>query len=332
MECRGFAVTRRGWALFAAVSVLWGIPYALIKVAVDDGVSPALLAEARVVIGAAVLLGLAWRAGELGSVRGRMRWLAVYAVTEIAVPFPLLAIAERRVSSSLAAILIATAPLFVALLALRFDASERMGGRRLAGLAIGLVGVVALVGIDVGAHASQLAAVAAVVVVAMCYAVAPMVLKRHLRDLDPRATMGTSLAFAALLLSPAALFTRPAAVPSAAALGALVALGLFCTAAALSLYAALVSEVGPGRALVITYLNPLVAVALGVSVLGERPGPGAVVGLVLILMGAWFATDGRIPAGFGGAGGWRNRRRQIVTTETEGTPARTSLRRSEASV
>jgi len=289
-------MSRRGWILFSAVSLLWGIPYALIKVAVDDGVPPATLAVARIAIGAVVLLVLAKRAGVLGSVRGRLRWLAAYGLAEVAVPFPLLAIGERHVSSSLAAILIATAPLFVALLALRFDVSERLGGGRVVGLAAGLLGVVALVGLDVGGDSRVLLGAAAVLVVALGYAVGPMIMKRHLSDLDPRASTGISLAMAAVLVAPAVALDPPAAVPSTGALGAILALGLFCTAAALTLYGALVTEVGPGRALVVTYLNPLVAVALGATLLGERPGPGAIAGLLLILAGAWLATGGRLPA------------------------------------
>ena len=289
-------MSARGRILFGAVSVLWGIPYLLIKVALDDGVSPGLLAWSRVVLGAAVLLCLAWRAGVLGSVRGRLGWLVVFAVVEIAVPYPLLALGEQRVSSSLAAILIAAAPLFVALLALRFDASERAGGRRLFGLTVGLVGVVALVGVDVASGPGELVGAAAILAVACCYAVGPLVLKRRLGDLDPRASMGISLAVAALVLSPAAALDRPAAAPSAAGLGAVVGLGLLCTAAALLLYGALVLEVGAGRALVITYLNPLVAVVLGVAILGERLGPGSLAGLLLILAGSWLATGGRLPA------------------------------------
>jgi drug/metabolite transporter (DMT)-like permease len=286
-------VSARAWILFAAVSTLWGIPYLLIKVAVDDGVAPADLAWARVVLGAAVLLGLAWHAGVLGAVRGRLRWLAVFAVIEIAIPFPLLAEAERHVSSSVAAIVIAAAPLFVALLALRFDASERVSRRRLAGLSTGLVGVVALVGVNFAGRREELFGTAAVLCVAFCYAVGPMVLKRHLSDLDPRASMGVTLAIATVLLTPAVAIDPPTAVPSTAALGSLLGLGLLCTAAALALYGALVAEVGAGRALVITYVNPLVAVALGMAILGERPGVGAAAGLVLILGGSWFATGGR---------------------------------------
>lgn len=289
-------MTTRGWLLFAAVSVLWGVPYALIKVALEGGVSPAALAAGRVAIGAATLLPFAKQAGVLGSVRGRLGWIALYALAEITVPFPLLAVGERHVSSSLAAILIATSPLYVALLALRFDPTERVSRRRLAGLVTGLGGVAALVGIDAGRGSNLLLGVACVLVVALGYAVAPMLLKRRLAGVDPRATMAVSLTLAALVLVPASAIAQPTRAPSLQAVAAVAALGIFCTAAALVLYGALVAEAGPGKALVVTYLNPLVAVALGALTLGERPGTGTLAGLVLILAGAWLSTDGRKPA------------------------------------
>jgi drug/metabolite transporter (DMT)-like permease len=290
-------VSARAWTAFAAVSTLWGIPYLFIKVAVDDGVPPVFLAFVRVALGAAVLLVLAWRAGVLAPLRGRGRWLATYAMLEIAVPFPLIAAGEQHVASSLAAIIIAAVPLIIALLALRFDPSERVHGRRLVGLVIGLAGVAALVGIDVAGRGGELLGAAAILLAAVGYAGGPMILKRHLSDLDPRAAMGASLAIAAVVLAPAALVAPPATAPTAGALASLVVLGLFCTAAAFVFFAALVGEVGPGRAAVITYVAPVVAVALGVTILGERPGPGAVAGLLLILAGSWLSTDGRLPPG-----------------------------------
>jgi drug/metabolite transporter (DMT)-like permease len=287
----------RAWTAFAAVSVLWGIPYLFIKVAVEDGVPPAFLAWVRVVLGAAVLLALAWRVGLLSSLRRRWGWLAVFAVIEIALPFPLIAAGEQHVASSLAAIVIAAAPLFVALLALRFDASERVTGERFAGLVIGLAGVVALVGIDVAGKTNELVGAMAILIAALCYAIGPMVLKRHLADLDPRASMAAALVIAALVLAPAVALDPPSEVPSGSAVAALVVLGLFSTAAAFAIYAALVAEVGAGRALVITYVAPVVAVALGVAILGERPGAGAIAGLLLILSGSWLSTGGRLPPG-----------------------------------
>jgi drug/metabolite transporter (DMT)-like permease len=291
----GAAVSARAWVAFTMVSVLWGTPYLLIKVALEGGVPPAFLAWVRIVLGAAVLLALAWRAGVLAALRGRLRWLLAFAAAEIALPFPLIAIGEQHVDSSLAAILIAAAPLFVALLALRFDASERAGGRRLVGLLIGLVGVAALVGVDASGELDELLGAGAVLIAAFCYAVGPMILKRHLADLDQRASMGVSLALAAIMLAPAAAADLPDAMPSAPALLALLALGLFCTALALVFFGKLIAEVGAGRALVVTYICPVVAVAFGAIFLGERPGPGAAIGLALILAGSWLSTGGHVP-------------------------------------
>src|SRR5919202_3731642 len=214
-------MSARAWAGFFAMSTIWSVPYLFIKVAVDDGVPPAFLAWSRVVLAAIALLVLAWRAGTLGSLRGRGRWLALFALFEITVPFPLIAAGEQHVDSSVAAIIIAAAPLIVALLALRFDASERVSGRRLIGLLIGLGGVVALVGIDIAGRADELLGALAVLVAAAGYAAGPMVLNRTLADADPRATMGASLAIAAALLSPFAAAAPPAAVPSARAVTAL---------------------------------------------------------------------------------------------------------------
>jgi drug/metabolite transporter (DMT)-like permease len=302
-------VSARAWAAFGAVSTLWGIPYLFIKVAVDDGVPPAFLAWVRVTLGAAVLLLLAWHAGVLGTVRGRGRWIVAYAIVEIAIPFPLIAYGETHVASSLAAILIASVPLIIALLALRFDHAERVGGRRLVGLLVGLGGVVALVGIDVSGNADALIGAGAILLAAVGYAIGPMLLNRQMSDLDPRATMGASLAVAALVLTPFAALATPSSTPSGEAIGSLVVLGLFCTAAAFVFFGSLIAEVGPSRASVITYVAPVVAVALGVTVLGERPGVGAVAGLLLILAGSWLSTDGRLPPGIGNAGAILRRRR-----------------------
>jgi drug/metabolite transporter (DMT)-like permease len=290
-------MSARAWAIFGGVSVLWGIPYLFIKIAVDDGVPPAFLAWTRVILAAALLLAIAWRAGTLASVRGHWRWLALFAVAEITIPFPLIAAGEQHVASSLAAIIIATAPLFVALLAIRFDASERVNGRRLAGLLIGLSGVVALVGIDVAGRGDEVLGALAILAAAFCYAVGPMVLKRHLAELDQRASMGAALALAAVFLTPAVALDPPSAPLTGEAIAALVVLGLLCTAAAFVLYGMLIAEVGAGRALVITYINPVIAVGLGVAILGERPGAGAIAGLLLILAGSWLSTDGRLPPG-----------------------------------
>jgi drug/metabolite transporter (DMT)-like permease len=288
-------MSARAWTGFAALSLLWGVPYLFIKVAVDGGMSPAFVAWVRVVLASVILLALAGRAGVLPTVRGHWRWLAIYGLIEIAIPFPLIAAGEQHVSSSLAAILIAAVPLFVALLAIRFDHAERATGSRLAGLLIGLTGVVVLMGIDVAGQRDEMLGAAAILVAALGYAAAPMVLKRKFGHLDSRAAMGTSLAIAAIALTPFAALAPPEAMPDADVLASLAVLGIACTALALVILTALIVEIGPGRALVITYINPVIAVALGVVILHEHLGPGSVIGLLLIIAGSWLSTDGRLP-------------------------------------
>lgn len=290
-------MSARAWSLFAAVSTVWGIPYLFIKIGVDGGVPPVVLAWARIVLASIVLLALAARAGALGGLRGRWRYVVAYGVVELSIPFPLIATGERYVASSLAAIIIAAVPLIVALLAVRFDADERATGSRLAGLMTGLLGVTVLVGIDASGSVTSLLAAGAILIAAVGYAAGPMILKRHLADLDPRAAMGASLAVAAVVLTPLAALDAPSRTPTAGALGAVLVLGLLCTAVAFVLMAMLIGEIGPGRAVVITYINPIIAVALGVTLLGEKPGAGAIAGLLLILAGSWLATDGRLPPG-----------------------------------
>jgi drug/metabolite transporter (DMT)-like permease len=288
-------VSRRGWIAFALLSAIWGVPYMFIRIAVRGGMPPLVLAWGRVTLGAVILLVLARRAGTLPALRGRWRAVVACGVAEIAIPFSLIATGERHISSSLAAILIAAVPLIVALLAMRFDAAERPTFERGIGLVIGFAGVVALVGIDVAGSATELLGTGAVLIAAVGYATGPMIIKRWFAGLDGRATMGASLAVAALLLTPLAAITWPARAPSAGALASTTVLGLVCTAAALLVLSVLIGEAGPSRATVITYVNPVVAVALGVALLGERPGPGAVGGLVLILAGSWLSTGGTLP-------------------------------------
>lgn len=290
-------MSRRAWLAFAAMSLIWGVPYLLIRIAVRHGVTPASVAWARIVLGAIALLVLAWRAGAMAGVWRRWRWLLAYAVAEISVPFPMISAGEEHVSSSLAAILIASVPLIGALLALRFDHSEKPTPIRALGLTIGFGGVVALVGLDVAGRSQELLGTGEVLLGAVGYAIGPMLIKNRLAGLDARALSGASLAMAAVVLAPFVALDPPRAVPGAGAISATVVLGLLCTAAGFVIYTVLIREVGSSRATVITYINPVVAVTLGVALLGERPGAGAVAGLLLILAGSWLSTDGRIPPG-----------------------------------
>jgi drug/metabolite transporter (DMT)-like permease len=286
-------MTRRAWWAFAFMSIVWGGSYLLIKIAVDGGLPPADVAWLRVAIAAALLGAVAWR--DLGTLRGRWGWIMVYAVAEISIPFPLIAAGEVHVASSLTAIIIAAVPLIVTVLSLRFDPSERPTPVRAAGLLIGFTGVIALVGIDVAGSSAELLGALAIFAGAVGYAIGPMVVKLGMGGLDARAMQGASLLIAAVILAPFAALDTPSRTPTEGAFAAVAGLGLLCTAIAFVVYTVLIREAGTSRATVITYINPLVAVVLGVTLLGERPGPSALAGLLLILAGSWLSTGGRIP-------------------------------------
>jgi drug/metabolite transporter (DMT)-like permease len=289
-------VSARAWVTFAAVSVLWGIPYLFIKVAVDE-LSPGFVAWGRVAIAAVILLPIAWKLGALRGLRDRAGAVVGYAACEIAVPFFLIAVGEQYISSSLASILISTMPLMVALLALRFVPGDRPTGLRLVGLFMGLAGVVALLGIDVGGDSNELLGAACVLVATMGYASATIIIERRLTDRHPLGPVSASLVLSTIVLAPLAAFSAPSSTPSGDAIASVIVLGVGCTALALVLFFLLIREAGPSRASVITYINPVVAVTLGVTLLDESLGPGSIAGLLLILAGSWLATDGRLPPG-----------------------------------
>lgn len=286
-------MTQRAWILFALISLIWGIPYVFIKVAVDGGVPPAFVAWARVALAAALLLPLALRRGALRGVRSRVGAIAAYTACEVAVPFVLIAAGEQYISSSLTAILIATMPLMIALLSVRLSPADRPTGLRLLGLVIGLGGVVALLGVEVAGQPDELRGAALVLLATLGYATAPIIVSRRLADLDPLGPVAASLTLATLALLPAAVASPPHGVPEPAALMAIVILGIVCTALGLVVFFQLIAEAGPSRASVITYVNPLVAVIVGVLALGEQLGVMSVAGLLLILGGSWLSTGGR---------------------------------------
>jgi len=287
-------VSPRAWWLFAASSVIWGVPYLFIRIALEAGVPPAFLGWARVAIATGLLVPLALRRGALRGVRGRGGAIAAYAACEIAAPFVLIAMGERYISSSLAAILISTMPLFVALLSVRLSPDDRPTGLRLLGLVIGLGGVVALLGIDVAGRPDELLGAGLVLLATLGYAAAPIIVSRRLADLDPLGPVAASLVVSTVALLPAIFVSPPHSIP-ASALWAIAVLGVVCTALGLVVFFQLIAEAGPSRASVITYINPLVAVLLGVALLHEHVAPTSVAGLVLILGGSWLSTGGGVP-------------------------------------
>lgn len=307
------------------------MPYLFIKVAVDGGVSPVFLSFVRVALAAAILLPFAWRRGALRGLRPKVGWLALFAVTEIVLPFPLIAFGEQHVSSSLAAIIIAALPLTIALLAIRVDAEERVHGVRLAGLFVGLGGVVLLFGVDVSGSAEEALGAFAILAATVGYAVGPMVVKRHFSTGDPIGAVAVAMLIAALLLAPGAALGAPSSLPDGDVLAALAALGVVCTALAMVLWFVLISDIGPSRASVITYINPAVAVVLGVTILGESLTASAVAGMLLILAGSWLSTGGRPPGGLvvlaqGRLRAWRARGSTTSSTDGRTPPTAVPMR------
>ena len=299
-------MSRRGWALFIALSVIWGIPYLLIKVA-DGGVSVPVLVFARVSTGALLLLPVTLRRGRLRALRPCLKWLAAFAAVEVILPWLLLSTAEQHLSSSLSGLLIAAVPVIGVGVARLAGDHERLSATRWAGLALGLAGV-ALLGGGVSGRAAAVP-VLEVLGTALCYAIGPVIADRKLAGADDLAVTAVSLTMATLVYAPAAALTWPHAIPPTQVLGAVAVLAVVCTALAFVLYFRLIAEAGAARATVITYVNPAVAVVLGAAVLGERVTPAVVISFALILAGSVLATRALRPAGRYGPGRrWHDRR------------------------
>ena len=280
-------MSRRGWVLFIALSIIWGTPYFFIKVAVAD-MQPQFVVAARLAIAAAVLLPIALRNNGLASLRGHWPVIFTLAVIEMIIPFGLLTWAETKVTSSLAGMVIAAVPTLTAGIAAALGLSDKLDSRRVAGLVLGIVGVALLLGLDVGA--SSLLAVLALLGVALGYAIGPILVNTRLGHLPGPAVMGAATTIAALVYLPWLVLSFPGSDTSGSAWASVVALGVLCTAVAFLVFFALVAEVGPTRTSVITYLNPVVAVALGVLVLSEPITVGMLVGFPLVLLGSVIAT------------------------------------------
>jgi drug/metabolite transporter (DMT)-like permease len=269
------------------MAVIWGIPYLLIKISVGE-VTPASLVFLRTAIGAALLLPVATARGWLTPLLPYWRWVLVYTIVEVSLPWFLLADGERRLSSSLTGLMIAAVPLTTALLQLLTRGDDRLDRRRVAGLLVGFVGVAVLVGLNVSFK--DLGAVGEVGLVVLGYSAGPIIIARRLPSLPAVGVVAASLVLTALFYAPLAIPQLPKAMPSVEVLLAILTLAVVCTAIGFLLFFALISEVGPLRATVITYFNPAVALLLGVLVLSEPFTLGAVVGFALILAGSLLAT------------------------------------------
>jgi drug/metabolite transporter (DMT)-like permease len=280
-------VTRRGALLFAAMCVIWGIPYLLIRVAVRE-LEPATLVFLRTAIGALLLTPVAAYRGELRPLLRHWRPLLAYTAVEVAIPWVLLARAETKLTSSLTGLLIAAVPLVGALIVTLTGDRERLGGRRWLGLLVGIAGVAAIVGLNLGAV--DVVALVEIAFVAVGYAVGPIILSRSMSDLPAYGVVAASLLLSAIVYAPFAATHWPSKLPSAHVVESVLGLAVICTALAFLVFFALIAEVGPVRATVITYINPAVAAILGVTLLNEHLTAGMIVGFALVLAGCVLAT------------------------------------------
>lgn len=282
-------MTARVWLAFIAICFIWGTPYFFIKHAIHE-LSPVWVAWGRLVCASLLLIPVALWRGQLHGMVKHWRIIIVFALVELVGPFFLIAQGERWISSSLAGILLAGVPMIVVIVSPLMGVHERVSTRQVIGLATGLIGVVALLGLDTLEGAQGWIGAACILLAAVGYAIGPLIIQRHLAGVDSLGTVAASVAIGATVLTVPAIFTAPATYPSALAIGSVVILGLMCTALALLLFVYVISHAGAARAAVVTYVNPAVALVLGVFLLDEHFGLGPAVGLVLILLGSWLAT------------------------------------------
>jgi drug/metabolite transporter (DMT)-like permease len=289
---------RRSWSMLLALAAIWGASYLFIKIGVRD-MSPAIVAWARIALAAAVLVPVAVAAGALRGLSGRLGTLILVGAVQVAGPFLLIAAGEEEISSSLAAILVASAPLFTAVLAIWVDHEERSQGLRLVGILLGLAGVAVLLGVDLAGTFKELLGGLAVVLAGLGYAVGGFVIKHRFSDAEPIGVAAAVMVPSTILLAPLALFTLPGDVPGIGPVAAVATLGVLGTGLAFAIFYTLMARVGPARAFIVTYLAPGFAVVYGTVFLDEAITVATVAGLALILGGSWLAAEGRLPGRVG---------------------------------
>ena len=282
---------RRAWALLLILGAIWGSSYLFIKIGLRD-LSPGMIAWLRVILAAGILLVLVRRGPGLAGLRGMIGILVLLAAVQAAGPFLLIALGEQEISSSLAGILVSSAPLFTAVLAIWVDQEERSTGTRLAGIGLGFGGVVVLLGVDLSGSESALLGGAAVVLAGLGYAIGGFIAKRKLADAAPLSIAAAVMTASAVLLAPVGIATGPGSLPGIGPSAAVLALGVLGTGVAFAIFYSLIGSVGPARTFIVTYIAPAFAVFYGVWFLDERITVATVAGLALIVGGSWLAAGG----------------------------------------
>jgi drug/metabolite transporter (DMT)-like permease len=273
---------------------IWGASYMFIKIGLRDLSAP-MIAWARIGLAALVLVPLAISQGALGGVRDRIGTLTILAAVQVAGPFLLIALGEHEISSALAGILVATAPIFTVVLAIWVDHDEQAHGVRLVGIVLGIAGVVALFGLDLSGSGLAILGGLAVVLAGLGYAVGGFIVKHRFSGSEPIGVAAWVMVASTILLTPAAALTAPSSAPELGPVAAVTVLGLLGTGVAFAIFYTLIRNVGPGRSLLVAYLAPAFAVLYGATLLGESISAATVAGLVLIIAGSWLAAGGLAP-------------------------------------
>lgn len=285
---------RRAWTWLLALAAIWGASYLFIEIGLRD-MAPPVIACARVALAALVLIPIALRRGHLRVARSYAPVIVVLAAVQVAAPFLLIARGQEEIASGLAGILVASVPLFTALLAIRLDQEERSEGVRLWGIVAGLAGVALLLGVDLSGSSAEALGGLAIVLASLGYSIGGFVAKLRLPRVPPTAVAAWVMVASTALLLPFALLALPAEAPGAGPLAAVAALGVVGTGVAFAIFYDLMASVGPARTFVVTYLAPGFAVVYGALLLDETVTVSTIAGLALIIGGSYLAAQGRLP-------------------------------------
>ena len=271
-----------------------------IKVALDDGLEPVAVVFIRCALAALVLIPVAIHRDALRAVRGPVAgWVVLLAFVQVVAPFLLITIGELHISSSLAAILVSSAPIFTSLLALRFDPAERSRGWRAVGILVGIAGVALLFGVDLTGDREEVLGGLAILLASLGYAIGPLTSKHRIQSagIQPVGIVTATMIVSSVVLLPVLPFTGIATegAPGLDAIGSLLLLGVGGTGVAFLIFYTLIADVGPARASIVAYVAPGFSVVYGAAILDESIGVGTVAGLALILAGSYLAAEGRLP-------------------------------------
>ena len=289
---------RRSWSMLLVLGAIWGASYMFIKIGLRD-LTPEMIAFVRIALAALILVPLAHSRGALRGLRPLAGWFLLIGSVQVAVPFVLIGLGEEEISSGLAGILVATTPMFTALLAIWVDHEERSHGLRLVGVATGFAGVALLLGVDLGGSGAELLGGLMVVLAGLGYAIGALLAKHKLEGVQPIAMSAGVMASSTLVLLPAAVAGAPSEVPGLGPIAAVVTLGVVGTGFAFIILYSLIASVGPARTWLVTYIAPLFAVAYGATLLDEEITAATIGGMALILAGSWLAAEGKMPAWLG---------------------------------